>query len=114
MRVILDIGDLLAPLEKAIWDKLLPTITVRAAISDDERYLLALPVRQGCLGFSRADERAQRQIQASLGVTGSLVSAILGCSDGNLMAICCSQSKARVASRKEARAIIKEEANVLQ
>jgi len=112
--IIPDIGDLLAPLEKAIQDKLLPTIIGRAAISDDERDLLALPVRLGGLGVPRADERAQRQFQASLGITGSLVSAILGCSNCNLMAIRCSQSEARVASRKEARAIIKEEANVLR
>ena len=111
--VIPDIGDLLAPLEKAIWDKLLPTITGRVAISDDERDLLALPVRLGGLGVPRADKRAQRRYQASLDITGPLVSAILGCSNGNLMAISSSQSKARVASRKEVRAIIEEEANVL-
>ena len=92
----------------------MPTITGRAAISDDERDLLALPVRLGVLGVPRADERAQRQFQASLEITGPLVSAILGCSDGSLMAIRSSQSKARVASRKEARAKIEEEANVLQ
>ena len=46
-------------------------------------------------------------------ITGPLVSAILGCSNGNLMAICSFQSEARVASRKEARAKIEEEANVL-
>ena len=66
-RVIPDIGDLLAPCEKAIWDKLLPTITGRAAISDDERDLLVLPVRLGSLGVPRADERAQRQFQVLRG-----------------------------------------------
>ena len=113
-HIIPDIGDLLAPLEKAFRDKLLPTITGRAAISDDERELLALPVRLGGLGVPRADERAQRQFQASLGITGPLVSAILGCSDDNLMAVRSFQSEARAASRKEARAKIEEEANVLR
>ena len=83
-RVIPDIGDLLAPLEKAIRDKLLPTITGRAAISDNERDLLALPLRLGGLRVPRADERAQRQFQTSLGITGPLVFTILGCSDGTL------------------------------
>ena len=56
MHVISGIGDLLAPLEKAIWDKRLPIITGRAAVSDDERDLLALPVRLGGLGVPRADK----------------------------------------------------------
>ena len=72
-HVIPDNGDLLAPLEKAFRDKLLPTITGRAAISADERDLLALPVRLGGLVVPRVDERALRQFQAYSGITRSQV-----------------------------------------
>ncbi len=41
---ILDIGDLLDPVEKAIRHKLLPALTGRSAGSDLERELFSLPV----------------------------------------------------------------------
>ena len=76
MRVVPDISDLLQPLEDAIRIHLLPAITGRAAISDAERRVLALPVRDGGLGIPIPTALAVNQFKASSLITQPLVSLL--------------------------------------
>ena len=73
MRVVPDIGDLLQPLEDAIRFHLLPAITGRAAISDTEKRMLALPVQDGGLGIPIPTVLASNQFKASSLITQPLV-----------------------------------------
>lgn len=53
-RTIPDIADLLQPLECAIRQRFLPSLTGQNAFNDADRYLLVLPVYLGGLGISNA------------------------------------------------------------
>ena len=74
LYVIKHHGDLLQPLEDAIRFHLLPAITGQAAISDAERRVLALPVRDGGLGIPIPTVLADNQFKASSLITQLLVS----------------------------------------
>ena len=76
MRVVPDIGDLLQPLENAIKFYLLPAITGQASISNAERRMLALPVRDGGLGIPIPTVLAANQFEPSSLITQSLVSLL--------------------------------------
>ena len=75
-RTLPDIDELLEPLERAIADSLIPTITNHNC-SNEERNLLSLPVRFGGTGITNPKEDAASQY------TSSVVSTIrFACSDG--------------------------------
>ena len=76
MRSMPGIEGLLQPLEDAIRHHLLPAITGRTVITEDERKLLALPVRHGGLGIAIPSEMASNQFGASSTITEPLVSRI--------------------------------------
>ena len=76
LRTLSDIEELLEPLERAISDALIPTITGHTCTMS-ERELLALPVRMGGLGLENAVERAGFEHAMSLQVTAPLVTQIV-------------------------------------
>ena len=78
MRVISDIHLKVQPVEDAIRQRLLPAITSRSNISDTERQLLALPIREGGLGIPLITELATEQYSASKSITAPLVSYCTG------------------------------------
>ena len=67
---------LLQPLEEAIRHQFLPAVTGRQGITDQERELLALPVRHGGLGVAIPTRNAKNQFKACLAVTAPLVEII--------------------------------------
>ena len=71
-----DIEELLEPLEHAISDNLIPSITGHTCTTS-ERELLALPVRKGGLGLENAAERAGFEHAMSLEVTAPLIAQIV-------------------------------------
>ena len=71
-RTIPNISDHLVPLEASIRTKLIPALTGRPPPSDNERDLLALPVRLGGLGIPDPSKRSTDEFSASLSVTGPL------------------------------------------
>ncbi|XP_068696931.1 uncharacterized protein [Montipora foliosa] len=75
MRTLPDIGNLLQPLERAISDVLIPSLTGRNC-SEAERDLVALPVRMGGLGLINPSESADAEYSASIRVSAPLVSKI--------------------------------------
>ena len=50
---------------------------IRRDISNDERDILALPIRLGGLGISKPDEMAEVEYAASIKITNSLKDSIL-------------------------------------
>ena len=70
-RTTPDIGDLFQPLEDVIHETFLPAVIGRK-ISDQERKILALPVRFGGLGVANPVECADREYNSSVLVTKSL------------------------------------------
>ena len=76
LRTLSDIEELLEPLERAISDALIPTITGHTCTTS-ERELLALPVRMGGLGLENPVERAGFEHAMSLQVTAPLVTQIV-------------------------------------
>ena len=77
IRTIPDISDHLQPLEDAIRQKFLPSLTGLNAPSDEMRELMALPVRHGGLGIINPCQNNQIQHQSSERITAPLVSLIL-------------------------------------
>ena len=75
MRTLPDIGNLLQPLERAISDVLIPSLT-GLNCSEAERDLVALPVRMGGLGLINPSESADAEYSASIRVSAPLVSKI--------------------------------------
>ena len=75
MRTLPDIGNLLQPLERAISDVLIPSLTGRNC-SEAEHDLVALPVRMGDLGLINPSESADAEYSASIRVSAPLVSKI--------------------------------------
>ena len=76
MRVVPSISEMLQPLEDAIRLHLLPAITGRAALSDAERRVLALPVRDGGLGIPIPTTTAANQLESSTFITQPLVNLL--------------------------------------
>ena len=64
MRTLTDLEDLLAPLERAIAEVLIPSITGHHC-TQAERELLALPVRMGGMGLTNPSQVAALQYVAS-------------------------------------------------
>ena len=77
LRTLPDIEDLLEPLERAIADVLIPSITDHHCTTPSERDLLALPVRLGGLGIINPSQDADLQYQASMKTTAPLVEKIV-------------------------------------
>ena len=61
MRSVPGVEDLFQPLEDVSRHSLLPAITGRPVIRDDERKLIALPVRLGGMGIAIPTEMAPSQ-----------------------------------------------------
>ena len=76
-RTIPDIHDLLLPMETAIHQCLIPTLTGRAPCSRQERDLLALPVRLGGLGLTNPATNSSHAFQASERLTAPLAALIV-------------------------------------
>ena len=76
MRTIPNLHDLLLPLEEAICQHLIPTLTGRTSCSTAERDLLALPVRLGGLGLANPATLSSPSFQASELLTKPLVDLI--------------------------------------
>ncbi|KAL5516321.1 hypothetical protein EMCRGX_G001614 [Ephydatia muelleri] len=76
-RTIPNIGHLLQPLEELLRTKFIPSLTGRAALSDLERELLALPARLGGLGLLNPSHLSTTEYSASMKVTQPLVDHII-------------------------------------
>ena len=76
LRTIPDTHDLLEPLERAVSQILIPTIT-RHKCSQLERVTLSLPVRYGGLGFGNPQAEAARELNSSVETTAPLVDQIM-------------------------------------
>ena len=75
-RTLPDIDELLEPLERAIADSLIPTIT-NPNCSNEERNLLSLPVRFGGMGITNPKEDAASQYTSSVVSTIHLTERIV-------------------------------------
>ena len=75
LRTLLDIADLLEPLERAISDVLIPAL-LEHQVTEKERDLLALPVRMGGLGLVNPVNQSRQEYEASIKATGPLVKQI--------------------------------------
>ena len=76
-RTIPDISTLLQPLEDAIHQHLIPALTGRPPCSDEERDLLALPVRLGSMGISNPTQMSSHAFESSVQLTTPLVTKII-------------------------------------
>ena len=76
-RTIPDISPLLQPLEEAIHQHLIPAITGRPSCSNEERDLLALPVRLGGMGVTNPVAMSLHAFESSTRLTALLVAKIL-------------------------------------
>ncbi|KAL9967546.1 hypothetical protein ACROYT_G025795 [Oculina patagonica] len=76
LRTLPDIEDLLEPLERAIADVLIPSITDHHC-TKEERDLVALPVRLGGLGLINPSQDAASQFKVSTKITAPLVEKII-------------------------------------
>ena len=74
-RTVKEISHLVAPLEKAIFDKLLPTIIGRS-LTTLEQQIVQLPVRYGGLGISNPRTSADQEYANSTYVTDALTEQI--------------------------------------
>ena len=75
LRTLPDLEDLLAPLERAIADVLIPSITGHYC-TQGERDLLALPVRMGGMGLTNPSQEAASEYVASANISGPLAQRI--------------------------------------
>ena len=76
MKTLPDIKDLLEPLERAISDVLIPSLTEHNC-SVAERKLLALPTRMRGLGMTNPSESAESEYSASIRMSAPLVDKIM-------------------------------------
>ena len=76
LRTIPDTQDLLEPLERAVSQILIPTITGHK-INQLERDVLSLPVRCGGLGFGNPQAEAAQELNSSVETTAPLVDQIM-------------------------------------
>jgi len=77
MRTIPNIGSMLQPLENAIRNQLIPALTEQMQMSEQERSLIALPVRLGGLGIPNPCKEAQHEFENSVKLTKNLADAII-------------------------------------
>ena len=77
MRTIPDISEILRPVDEVINTKFIPAITERAAISERDRNLLALPVKLGGLGIPIFSESCIIEYKNSRGASENLTSKIV-------------------------------------
>ena len=77
MRTVPDVSELFQPLEDAIRHKLLPALTGRTGLTDQERNLLELPTRLGGLGILNPVKNAATQYDSSIRITKPLTTSIL-------------------------------------
>ena len=77
IRTISDIEDLLQPLENAIHQHFIPTLTGRPPCSSSERDLLALPARLGGLSIRDPSDAAAECFRSSERITAPLVALII-------------------------------------
>ena len=70
-----DLKELLAPLEQAMADVLIPSITGNYC-TQDERGLLALPVRMGDMGLTNPSQEAASEYVAPASISGPLAQQI--------------------------------------
>ena len=75
-RTISNIGNLFAPLESTIREKLIPALIGRS-VSDEERKVISLPVRLGGLGIANPTLTAEHEFTASISITRNLTNIIL-------------------------------------
>ena len=80
MRTICDISENLKPIDKVVEEKFLPALFGRD-ISEEERELLSLPVKEGGLGIQGISENASRNHWASKKITNPLIRQIVSQSD---------------------------------
>ena len=76
LRTVPDTHDQLEPLERAVSQILIPTIT-RHKCSQLERDVLSPPVRCGGLGFRNPQAEAVRELNSSVETTAPLVDQIM-------------------------------------
>ena len=76
MRTLPDTEDLLEPLERAISDVLIPSLTEHNC-SVTERKLQALPARMGGLGMTNPSESTESEYSASIRMSAPLVDKIM-------------------------------------
>ena len=76
LRTLLDIAELLEPLERAINEVLMPAVTDHT-VTKVERDLLGLPVRMDGLGFTDPLVTSSSEYEASIEVTNPLVRRIV-------------------------------------
>ena len=74
-RTIPNIGNLFAPLEDTIREKLIPALVGRK-VSDMERKILAMPVRMGGIGIANPMLTAEHEFSASTVITDNLANII--------------------------------------
>ncbi len=77
MRTIPDIAELLQPVENAIRNHLLPSLTENFSCNDTERKLLSLPVKFGGLGIPNPTEDALHEFQKYVKLTETLTKGII-------------------------------------
>ena len=75
LRTLPDLEDLLAPLERAVADVLIPSITGHYC-TQGERELLALPVRMGGMGLTNPSKEAPSEYVASANISVPLAQQI--------------------------------------
>ena len=112
MRLVPDMEELFQPLEDAIRHHLLPAMTGRPAFSDEERKLIALPVRDGGLGIPVQTSNAAKEYEASSTITAPLVSLI--CNQQQDSEIEMKQKQQRRVMSRERRQKQQEEATTLK
>ena len=76
-RTVPDIEDMFQPLEDAIRQQFLPSLTGQAAFSDADRDLMALPVCLGGLGIINPSCQSTAHNNTSVKITAPLVALIL-------------------------------------
>ena len=77
MRMVPNVSHLFTPLEEVIRHKMIPLLTGRDNITDEERQLLAFPCCLGGMGLINPTAVADEQFESSHTITSPLVSLIL-------------------------------------
>ena len=72
IRTIPNISEIVKPVDEVVNNKLIPAITDRAAISDEDRRLISLPVKMGGLGIPIFSENSDIEYQNSRNLTENL------------------------------------------
>jgi hypothetical protein len=80
MRTLAEISENLKPLDKVIDEKFLPTLFGRD-ITDDERELISIQVKEGGMGIRQLHQNSSKSYQTSKTITTPLIKQILKQSD---------------------------------